>query len=57
MKGWLTSVLDDEYVGEIAEFDATVLEKFDGEDWVRFYHEPWTAKHMWEIQVSIRNEN
>lgn len=34
MKGWLTSVLDDEYVGEIAEFDATVLEKFDGEDWV-----------------------
>jgi len=49
-------VLDDDCVGEAAVFDLIELEKFDGERWERFIHEPWMADRMWEIQVSHHAE-
>lgn len=51
LKDWLTNVLDDDYLGDVIQLDARKLEKFDGEKWVRFIHQPWTADHMWNIQV------
>lgn len=53
LKDWAATVLDDSYLGKIAEFDATKLEKFDGDKWVRFIHEPWTADRMWNIQSKL----
>jgi hypothetical protein len=32
-------------------WDSRKLFKFDGEVFVRFIHEPWTADRFWEVQV------
>jgi hypothetical protein len=32
-------------------WDACELSKFNGEEFVRFIHEPWTADRLWEVQV------
>ncbi|KAG6905321.1 hypothetical protein DXG01_003456 [Tephrocybe rancida] len=53
LKDWATVILDDNYLGNIAEFESVRLDKFDGEDWVPFYHEPWTAKRMWAVQDDL----
>ena len=34
-------------------WDAQRIYKYNGESWVRFYDEPWTADRMWEFQVYI----
>ena len=33
------------------EWDAQRLSKFNGKEYVRFIHEPYTADRFWEIQV------
>jgi hypothetical protein len=35
------------------EWDAQRLSKFDGEKWVRFYDEPWTANEFARVQVRL----
>lgn len=32
-------------------WDAEQLYKYDGKDFVRFIHEPWTAERFWRVQV------
>ena len=32
-------------------WDACELSKFDGEEFVQFIHELWTANQLWEVQV------
>ena len=35
-------------------WDAQRLYKYNGKDFVRFIHEPWTADRFWDVQVSSR---
>jgi hypothetical protein len=51
LMGWATNVAEDQYLSNFFEWDAVLLEKFNGTKWVRFVHEPWTAKRMWNVQV------
>ncbi len=32
-------------------WDSCQLSKFNGSEWVRFIHEPWTADRLWDVQV------
>lgn len=50
---WAQNVLEDCHLSPLMEWDAMRLEKFNGEKWVRFIHEPWTAQRMWDVQVCI----
>lgn len=47
------NVAEDPYLSSVIDWDAQVLEKFDGKEWVRFYDEPSTAQYMWDIQVVL----
>ncbi|KAL0564298.1 hypothetical protein V5O48_017752 [Marasmius crinis-equi] len=47
---WLLElVLDKELVSHM-EWDARRLYKFDGHNWERIIHEPWTADRWWTLQ-------
>lgn len=48
---WAVDLLQDPEVGPHFVFDAQQLSKFDGEKFVRYIHEPWTANAFWEHQV------
>ncbi|KAG2126460.1 hypothetical protein BD769DRAFT_1652763 [Suillus cothurnatus] len=50
---WAIDLLQDPEVGPHFVFDAQQLSKFDGEKFVRFIHEPWTANMFWEYQSKI----
>ncbi|KAG2043250.1 hypothetical protein BDR03DRAFT_1005327 [Suillus americanus] len=50
---WVTDLLQDPQVGPHFVFDAQRLSKFNGEKFVRFIHEPWTANAFWEYQSKI----
>lgn len=51
LMAWATNILEDPFLSTVLEWDAVLLEKFNGEKWVRFIHEPWTAERMWNVQV------
>ncbi|KIM61706.1 hypothetical protein SCLCIDRAFT_866024 [Scleroderma citrinum Foug A] len=48
---WATCLLKDPMVGPYFNFDAQRLSKFDGDSFVRFIDEPWTANQFWDVQV------
>ena len=48
---WACSLLKDLRVGPYFNFDAQRLSKFDGNSFVRFIDEPWTANQFWDVQV------
>ncbi|KAG1748380.1 uncharacterized protein EDB91DRAFT_1235712 [Suillus paluster] len=50
---WAVDLLQDREVGLHFVFDAQQLSKFNGEKFVRFIHEPWTASTFWEYQSKI----
>jgi hypothetical protein len=50
----IVSVVQDPELASTMEWDATKLEKFDGREWKRFIHEPFTADRMWESQVCLQ---
>ncbi|KAG1726527.1 uncharacterized protein EDB91DRAFT_1239637 [Suillus paluster] len=50
---WAIDLLQDPEVGLHFIFDAQQLSKFDGEKFVWFIHEPWTANMFWEYQSKI----
>jgi hypothetical protein len=52
LMSWAQNIVEDPYLASLCEWDAMWLEKFDGETWVPFFHEPWSATRMWDIQVS-----
>ncbi|KAG1761725.1 hypothetical protein EDD22DRAFT_619601 [Suillus occidentalis] len=53
---WVTDLLQDPQVGPNFVFDAQRLSKFNGENFVRFIHEPWTANAFWEYQSKIPSD-
>ncbi|KAG2112398.1 uncharacterized protein F5147DRAFT_572506, partial [Suillus discolor] len=48
---WAVDLLQDPEVGPHFVFDAQQLSKFDGDKFVWYIHEPWTANAFWEHQV------
>ncbi|KAG1768576.1 hypothetical protein EV702DRAFT_1181923 [Suillus placidus] len=50
---WAVDLLQDPQVGPHFVFDAERLSKFNGDKFVRFIHEPWTANTYWEYQSKI----
>ncbi|KAG1786171.1 uncharacterized protein HD556DRAFT_1434837 [Suillus plorans] len=50
---WAVDLLQDREVGPHFVFDAQQLSKFNGEKFVWFIHEPWTASAFWEYQSKI----
>ncbi|KAG1808131.1 hypothetical protein EV424DRAFT_1574699 [Suillus variegatus] len=53
---WVTDLLQDPQVGPNFVFDAQRLSKFNGEKFVWFIHEPWTAHAFWEYQSKIPSD-
>ncbi|KAF8884449.1 hypothetical protein BD779DRAFT_1674068 [Infundibulicybe gibba] len=51
--GWVTDILSDPFLASQCTWDAEILEKFDGNDFVRFFHEPWTGDRFWEVQSKL----
>ncbi|KAG2160107.1 uncharacterized protein EDB93DRAFT_1237319 [Suillus bovinus] len=50
---WACDLLKDPRLGPHFVFDAQRLYKFDGQDFVRFFDEPWTANAFWDCQSSL----
>lgn len=50
---WATCLLKDPMVGPYFNFDAQRLSKFDGDSFVRFIDEPWTANQFWDVQSKL----
>ncbi|KIK46880.1 hypothetical protein CY34DRAFT_21734 [Suillus luteus UH-Slu-Lm8-n1] len=50
---WAVDLLQDPQVSPHFVFDAERLSKFNGDKFVRFIHEPWTANAFWEYQSKI----
>ena len=49
---WAMDLLLDTHLTQHWCFDSLRLFKWNGMEWVRFRHEPWTANLMWNVQVS-----
>lgn len=50
---WAVDLLWHPMIGPHCVFDAQWLLKFDGDSFVQFINEPWTADAFWECQVRI----
>ncbi|KAF9494958.1 hypothetical protein BDN71DRAFT_1496133 [Pleurotus eryngii] len=50
---WMTALVTDSKLANSFEWDAKRLYKFNGKEWIRFYHEPATADLMWTIQTTL----
>ncbi|KAG1833209.1 hypothetical protein F4604DRAFT_2019034, partial [Suillus subluteus] len=50
---WACDLLKDPRLGPHFVFDAQRLYKYDGQDFVRFFDEPWTANAFWDSQSSL----
>ncbi|KAF9455950.1 hypothetical protein BDZ94DRAFT_1353726 [Collybia nuda] len=50
---WGLELLRDPNLAPKFTWDAEQLFKFDGSDYVRFIHEPWTADRWWKIQTQL----
>lgn len=50
---WARGLLQDPGLASCFVWDAEKVYKFNGESYVRFYHEPWTADAWWAAQVSL----
>lgn len=48
---WALDLLNDEHLAPHFEWDARKVFKFNGEEWVRFFNEPWTGNRWWDVQV------
>jgi hypothetical protein len=45
------SLVQDRILAPHIQWDAQRLSKFNGKEYIRFIHEPYTADRFWEIQV------
>ncbi|KAJ7824944.1 hypothetical protein B0H13DRAFT_1918851 [Mycena leptocephala] len=50
---WARSLIQDRRLPSSFVWDAEKAYKFDGETYVRFYQEPWTADAFWTAQSSL----
>ena len=50
---WAMDLVSDPQLAPFFEWDAQRLYKFDGENFIRYVHEPWTADRYWAVQVCV----
>ncbi|KAJ7687097.1 hypothetical protein B0H17DRAFT_1302090 [Mycena rosella] len=50
---WARGLLQDPGLASCFVWDAEKVYKFNGESYVRFYHEPWTADAWWAAQSGL----
>ncbi|KAI0343363.1 hypothetical protein BDW22DRAFT_1329317 [Trametopsis cervina] len=50
---WIMHQVKDPLLAPHFEWDAQRLSKFDGQEWVRFYDEPWTGDMFAKVQSEI----
>ncbi|KAJ6542460.1 hypothetical protein DFH09DRAFT_1249393 [Mycena vulgaris] len=53
---WVLSLVQDPRLSACFVWDAEKAYKFNGETYVRFYHEPWTADAFWAAQSALPND-
>ncbi|KAJ7877138.1 hypothetical protein B0H13DRAFT_2235919 [Mycena leptocephala] len=53
---WARSLIQDPRLASSFVWDAEKAYKFDGETYVRFYQEPWTADAFWAAQSSLPDD-
>ncbi|KAJ6552133.1 hypothetical protein DFH09DRAFT_1248753 [Mycena vulgaris] len=53
---WVLSLVQDPRLSACFVWDAEKAYKFNGETYVRFYHEPWTANAFWAAQSALPND-
>lgn len=51
--GWLEDLVTDSELIKEFHWDAENLSKFNGKEFSRFVHEPWTGDRWWEVQVCV----
>ncbi|KAJ6523086.1 hypothetical protein DFH09DRAFT_1421223 [Mycena vulgaris] len=56
MWDWILSLVHDPRLSPCFVWDAEKAYKFNGESYVRFYHEPWTADAFWAAQSALPND-
>jgi len=49
-------LVSDPLLAPFFEWDAQRLYKFDGSEFARYIHEPWTANRFWEVQSALPPE-
>ncbi|KAI0340313.1 hypothetical protein BDW22DRAFT_1334574 [Trametopsis cervina] len=54
---WIIHQVKDPLLAPHFEWDAQRLSKFDGQEWVRFYDEPWTGDMFSNVQTQITKIN
>ena len=54
---WTQDLLEDEQLAPHFVWDAQRLYKYNGDSFVRFYHEPWTGDRFWDVQVFVVLQN
>ncbi|KAJ7849957.1 hypothetical protein B0H14DRAFT_2445266 [Mycena olivaceomarginata] len=52
---WALSLVQDPRLASVFVWDAEKAYKFNGDAYIRFYHEPWTANAFWEAQSALPN--
>jgi hypothetical protein len=50
---WALDLLQDKHLAYHFVFDAQRLSKFNGEQFIHFIDEPWTADAFWNAQVCL----
>ncbi|KAG6914712.1 hypothetical protein DXG01_015761 [Tephrocybe rancida] len=50
---WLKTSLEDVFLASVCNWNAIKTDKFDGKDWVPFVTEPYTAKRIWDFQLTL----
>ncbi|KAJ6611518.1 hypothetical protein B0H10DRAFT_2165819 [Mycena sp. CBHHK59/15] len=53
---WVLSLVQDPRLASCFVWDAEKAYRFNGESYVRFYHEPWTADAFWAVQSALPDD-
>lgn len=48
---WAIDIIMDPMLGPHLVWDAQIQQTWNGNEWERFFTEPWTAKQFWDAQV------
>ncbi|TEB20713.1 hypothetical protein FA13DRAFT_1779701 [Coprinellus micaceus] len=52
---WAMELVDDPNLIQLFEWDACKMSRYDGEQFIPFGNEPWTAKRWWDVQESLKD--
>ncbi|KAJ7764640.1 hypothetical protein DFH07DRAFT_738222 [Mycena maculata] len=53
---WARSLIQDPRLASCFVWDAEKAYKYNGDSYIRFYHEPWTADAFWAAQSALPND-